>query len=400
MQYPQWQLKPLFVGTILVLVLSLLLVACGGSGSSVPTRHASTATPGTGESGSGAVASTTPGIGLGVQPCPLAVKSPSYWDAIIPTQPDVSHVESVSCGNLVGNPTLQALVTVRYNGSGALLDVYVYNNITSPNPDQIFKLQSLYKGEAKMSRYDTVITAEVDLHSSVNLNKDNASLTQDLFREFKWSDGAGTLVPVAFPGIFPDLSRFQAEADQAQVNAGHSSWKLSATMTANALAVRLLGWPVSAATMILRGGGTSDSDAVVNVTRRSAGGGTITVTLSRLEGNTNGGIWEATSVESSGMSIAAPPMLDRLRSPVTITGTRNALEGKIGKISILDHLYDDIGHADVVGAAGTGNTSFSTNVTYDSTFHNGAQEGLVVFYAYGNADGSIVGAVMVKELLS
>src|SRR5258705_3473346 len=45
------------------------------------------------------------------------------------------------------------------------------------------------------------------------------------FREFKWSGGANTFVQVTFPGIFPDLTRYQAEADQdrksTRLNSSH-----------------------------------------------------------------------------------------------------------------------------------------------------------------------------------
>ncbi len=136
------------------------------------------------------------------------------------------------CGYLAGNTTLQALVTVRYQGTGQLLDVYVFNDITSPSPSQLFKLQSLYNGDARISAYNTVLTAEVDRYSSINAGKTDAEMERDLFREFQWSDGAGTLVPVSFPGIFPDLTRYQAEDDQAQVNQGQNTWKLNAAEVA------------------------------------------------------------------------------------------------------------------------------------------------------------------------
>src|SRR5207245_2110476 len=83
-----------------------------------------------------------PGIGLGAQACPLSVKDSGHWDSIIPTQPGVSKVESVTCGYLKGVASLQALVTVRYSGTGAILDGYVYDNLTAASPSQIFKLQN------------------------------------------------------------------------------------------------------------------------------------------------------------------------------------------------------------------------------------------------------------------
>jgi hypothetical protein len=390
--------KSLFITIFFVFILALLLTSCSGSSNNgnTPTPTTQAISP-----GGKTTATASPGIGLGPQSCPDAVKAPAHWGAIIPTQTGVTHVEKVMCGNLTGNATLQALVTVRYQGTGQILDVYVYNDITSPSPSQLFKLQNLYKGDAKISVYNTVLTAEVDQNSSINAGKNDTEMTQDLFREFKWSDSAGTLVPVSFPGIFPDLTRYQAENDQALVNQGEDAWKLNAAQVANHMAsdTHLLNWPSNTQVVVLSGGGSSDSSAEVTVKNPAPAGNTIHVSLERLEGNTNGGIWEVVSVTAAGMSITSPQSRDVLSSPVKVTGTGNAFESVIGRVDVLDHLYTSIGHASVIGAIGNGNTTYSTNVTYSSTFKGGTQEGIVVLYAANNAGSSIGAAVMIKELL-
>jgi hypothetical protein len=391
-----WRSRSLLVITTLTVILTLILAACGGA---TPTTQSSTSGRGTGEN---TTPIASPGIGLGPQTCPEAVKAPVHWDPIIPTQNGVTKVENVTCGNLIGNPTLQALVTVRYEGTGAILDMYVYTHITSPSPLQLFKLQNLYKGDAKISVYNTILTAEVDQNSSINAGKDNASFTQDLFREFKWSDSAGTLVPVSFPGIYPDLTRFQAENDQALVNQGQTPWKLNATMIANHMASdpHLLNWPSSSSATLVSGGGSGDADATVTVKNPAAGGGTIRVSLQRLEGNTNGGIWEVVAVTSDGSSITAPQIRDRLTSPVQVAGIGNSFGGSVGTVAVLDHLYMDIGHATAKGVIGNGNTTFAASVPYNSTFKGGSQEGIVVLYLENNAGNAPTAAVMLKELLS
>jgi hypothetical protein len=313
----------------------------------------------------------------------------------------MSQIESVTCANMKGDSSLQALVNERFNGTGRFLNVYVYNNITSASPTQLFKLQGLEHGAAKVSGYNTIITGEVDPLSSVNKNApSNAGLVMDLFREFKWSEGATSFEPTAFPGIFPDLTRYQAEADQRQVSQGHQPWKLSATMTANALAVNMLKWPTNSPTTVVSGAGQHDLNAVVTVKNPHPGFGSIQVTLTRLEGNTNGGIWIVTAAASSGMAITAPASRTALTSPVTVTGTGNAFEGVIGNVMILDHTGTDIGHATAHGAVGNGNTQFSTSVTYTASFKRGMQEGLVALYANSNAGNGIAGAVLLKVLLS
>src|SRR5258708_19157515 len=313
-----WHNRHIVAG-ISLLMLVFMLSACSFGGGNSPSSSNSTPTNTT-SGGTNATSTATPSIQLGVQHCPAAIASPTHWDPILATQSGVSQVDSVTCGNLIGVTTLQALVTVRYSGSGSNKDVYVYNKITDASPQQLFKLQGLSHGDAKISGYNTILTAEVDQNSSVNKNAgSNAGLTQDLFREFKWSDGAGTLVPVGFPGLFPDLTRFQAEADQNQVNQGQQVWKLDAGMVANTLAVTMLHCRNNAATTIVSGGGAHDVNAVVSVKSPKPGSGTIKVTMSRLEGNANGGIWEATTVDSDGMAITSPQDIYRFTSPFSPT---------------------------------------------------------------------------------
>ncbi|MBE3559998.1 MAG: hypothetical protein IMW89_12335 [Ktedonobacteraceae bacterium] len=381
----------------LLFIILLMFAACGSSspGGSSATQ-AGPAEQSTVLASNNVANNAAAGVKLGPQPCPVAVSDPAHWDPIIPTQPNVNKVESVTCANLMGKPALQALIAARSQGASGVLDIYVYDNITSPTPTQVFKLLGLYKGSVKISGYNTVLTGEVDQNSSVNKGQVAGGYTQDLFREFKWLEGAGTLVPVNFPGFYPDLTRYQAESDQAAVNAGRDGWKLNAAQVAVHFAADLLKWAGAQATVVSGGGG--DGQAVVDVKSPNPGGSTVHLTLERLEGNTNGGIWIVTKVETAGLSLTAPQGRDRLSSPVRVAGTGNAFEGVIGKVFVFDHLYTAIGQA---GARGQGNgaTSFSASISYASTFKVGAQEGIVALYSYSNADGSIAGAVMLKELL-
>ncbi len=395
------QSKSPLVSIFFVFILALTLISCSGSGNGSTSPSTLQATITMGSSGSNGTASTSPGIYPGPQPCPDAVKAPAHWDAIIPTQMGVTHVEKIICGYLTGTTTLQALVTVRYQGTGQLLDVYVFNDITSPSPSQLFKLQSLYNGDARISTYNTVLTAEVDQYSSINAGKSDAEMARDLFREFQWSDGAGTLVPVSFPGIFPDLTRYQAEDDQVQVNQRQGAWKLNAAEVARHLATdtHLLNWPGDVQAVVVSGGGSNDTNAVVTVKNPSPPGDMIRVSLERLEKNTNNGIWEVVAVTAQNISITTPQSRDILTSPMNVTGTGNAFEGVIGTVDVLDHVYAPIGHAQVTGATGNGVTTFSTMVSYNSTFKGGKQDGIVILYAANNAGSSTGAAVMIKELL-
>ena len=376
------------------LVLIVALSACsldgGGSGSR-------TATPGSGN------VHRTPsvsGIRLGVQLCPDAVKIPAYWNGIIgPTAS--GKVEGVMCGYLMGVPTLQTVVKVRYGGTDSLLDIDVYANITGTNPSRIFRLKGLPHGDVGISNFNTLLTGEIDLMPNQHASVPPTQVQQDLYREFKWSESAGTFVQVAFPGLFPDLTRYQAEFEQGEVNTGQGfqQWRLSAVTTTQNFAEYVLGWDPNAPTTVVSGGGTHDAMAVILIKNPSVGGATIKLSLSRLELNINGGIWEVTDVATNGMALTSPKNAQQLTSPVQVTGANPAYSGKLNTIMVFDHDRSEIGQVVVTQASGNGKTTFAIPLPYSSSFQGETQEGIIVLYAYmGNH--IIAGVVMVKVLLS
>lgn len=340
-----------------------------------------------------------PGVALGPVSCPASLDKPAYWASVIGLDTSKYSVGTLNCANMKGDATLQIVVPVYHTDGSQLSDVYVYDQITAAHPSQIFKLQGLYRGGAMISGYSTLMTSQVDQNSSINKGKTGDQLTTDLFREFRWSDGAGILVQTTFPGFYPDLTRWQAEQDQNAVKAGQDAWKNNAVQVAQRMAAQLLKWPANTRATLVSGGGSQDVDAVVQVTSSNPGGMAINVTLSRLEGNASN-IWEVISAQSSTglLTISLPRQGELLRSPVTVTGTGSAFEGVVGRAFVIDHLYATIGQAQVTGA-GNGKTTFSTPVTYTSSFQGGAQEGLVAVYMYSQADGSIATAAIVKVMI-
>src|SRR5947209_8910739 len=107
-------MKALHISLSLLFLLIFIVCACSessnGTGSS---GNSATVATGGGSTPSVAASPTSPPR-LGTQPCPEAVQTPSYWDVIVPAQPNINNVESVICANLRGNSTLPALITVRY----------------------------------------------------------------------------------------------------------------------------------------------------------------------------------------------------------------------------------------------------------------------------------------------
>ncbi len=140
---------------------------------------------------------------------------------------------------------------------------------------------------------------------------------------------------------------------------------------------------------------------MVQVKGPSRGDRSINVTLSRLNGNASN-MWVVSGVTSGdgSLTIKTPVKGDRLTSPVTITGTGSAFEGVVGQAFVLDHLYSTIGQAQVLGAMGMGETTYSTAINYTSSFQDGVQEGIVFVRMDSPVDGFIATAAMQKVILS
>ncbi len=145
-----WKPRPAGASLLFLFIFTFIftLTACGGSAESNARPGTINRAPTTPNTSS---ATATAQIILGGQPCPAAVGAPSHWDSIVGTQNGVSMVEGVSCATLIGVPVLQALVTVRYEGTGSNLDVYVFNNIAGASPVQLFKLQGLNRGPVSIA---------------------------------------------------------------------------------------------------------------------------------------------------------------------------------------------------------------------------------------------------------
>ncbi len=389
----------------LALIFSVFAVFIAQPGKQPDTQVTPTATaPGTTITttpGSDITPTPSPGVTQGPQNGPSGVvNTPAYWDNILATQGTNGKVESVSFANVMGNPTLQALVTVRHSDANSTLDVYVFDKVTSSKPVQIFNLNGLIKGEAKISYYNSIMTAEVDQNSTLIAGKPVSQMTPDLFREFAWINGSMT--QVAFPGIFPVMTRYQAEADQASVNMGHDPWKNDAASVAKALEVKFLNWQRTVTTKVLSGGGPNDVYATVQVQEAPIQNAypTIVVTLSRLEGNTHN-MWVATAVkDGTKLTLMNIPAGSLITSPVTLTGTGAAFEAVIGQAVVYDHLYTDIGHAQIIGSNGMGVGTYNTKVAYTTSF-KGEQEGIVVAYQdMGGLSSENFSAVMIKVLIS
>ncbi len=323
--------------------------------------------------------SPQPRVAQGPVSCPIALQNSDYWQSTFGIA-----AGTVSCGNLRGDASLQALVPV-LPSEGKAGRIYVFDNLSGARPVQIFSMET---ANSMISNTSTILTTDTGANAG------------DVYREFQWSEKAGTFVQVAFPGMYPDMTHWQAVQDQLSVNQGKDSWKRDALQTVTHFASAFLA-SGSTATLV-SGGGPRDLVAHVNVAIPGGGTPRITnVTLNRLEGNAVG-IWEVTAVGSKWLYISSPTSGATISSPVTVTGFGPQFEAVIGTVYILDAQYQKIQVGDNFAMAPDGSSppsSFSLDVKYTTSFQNGAQEGIVELVHASGASFDY-GVVLTKVLIS
>lgn len=387
-----------------VLVCSLMTLVSACSLFPTPSQTGAGADVSTPTVSSTHIASATPSVNsssITLQPpvnCPaLSIN----WDRLVGTKSNVNKVQKVICGNLDGNGVLTALVLVRYYTSDATMDFYVYDNLGG-TPTQRFAVRGLAQGDAQISPTNTVITAQ---------NADRDPLGVNLFKEYQWN-GSG-FSQIDFPGMFPDMTHYQAEQVQASVNAQlaqatatptapHDVWQNSAFPVVSRLAQDLFHWPAAQVNNSVVTYNVGLDQYVIQATNLGPGGGGFTATLFRLD-NVPTNIFEVKQIGSidGTLSLASPAANVQLTSPVRVNVSYQSSGTILGRVLLYNDIYLIIGDTGPIrGSASTGNVTFAASAAYRLATP-GLQEGLVAFYATNQNNIVLVNQiVMVKVLLS
>jgi hypothetical protein len=306
----------------------------------------------------------------------------------------VNKVQKVTCGNLEGNGLLQALVNVRYYTPDAKMDFYVYDNL-SGTPVQRFKVQGLVDGDTQITPTGTITTAEIGPH-------DLSNAVQDLFKEYRWN--GTTFTQVLFPGLYPDVTHYQAEKSQALYvsqggASGNESWRTSGVDIAEHLAFSIFHWSNVVKSVVKN---NLIDPIIVQITNNGPGGGGFIATLYHLDGvSTN--ILEITTVTSTNgtVSLTSPTVGSQITSPVSVQGNYVASGSILGRVVVYDNAYVTVGDTGALHSSLTaGSASFSVAIHY-TVNASGVQEGVIAFFATTQNNTSFINqAVMMKVFLS
>jgi hypothetical protein len=258
----------------------------------------------------------------------------------------------------------------------------------------------LAQGDAQISPTSTIITAQ---------NANNDPLGVNLFKEYQW-DGS-TFAQIVFPGLFPDVTHYQAEQVQAQVNAQQAqvtatpgasanTWQASAFPVVSRLAQDVFHWPSSQTQTSIVTYNSRDAIYIVKVTNYGPGGGGFIATLFRLDDVATNifEVKEITSIDGT-MSLTSPASGVQVTSPVKVSGSYQSTGTILGRVVLYDNSFVTIADTGAIhGSASTGNVSFSPSVSYHLSTR-GLQEGLVALYVTNQNNIAVSNQVLLVKVL-
>src|SRR5260221_6255217 len=377
--------------------LMLLLSACnllgtpsqtGGSGTPVLTSITPTQLP-----------SPTPSPTLTtitlqvVGPCPSNLAN--SWDHVVGTKPGVAKVQKVMCGSLEGSGSLDALVIARYYTPDYKMDFFVYDNLTG-TPNRRFAVQGLVQGDAQISAAGTIITSQLI---------SNVAIPPNVCEEYQWNAATASFAQMLFPGLYADVTRYQAERAQFVANTyaaqGKTPWQDSANSVVNKLASDIFHWTLTTTKTVTFNPPTNTY--IVQETNTGPGGGGFVATLFHLD-NVTTNIFEISKIAplDAGTRISSPAPGVQLSSPVSVSGTSYQASGSVlGEVMIYDDTYTIVGNSGAIPSPASGGyVNFTQSVSYHLNAP-GLQEGVVAFLGTNQNNTSLSNQVaMVKVFFS
>jgi hypothetical protein len=376
--------------------LMLLLSACnllgtpsqtGGSGTPVLTSITPT------QVSSPTPVPTLPTITLQVVgPCPSSLAN--SWDHVVGTKPGVAKVQKVMCGSLEGSGSLDALVIARYYTPDYKMDFFVYDNLTG-TPNRRFAVQGLVQGDAQISPASTIITSQLI---------SNVPIPPNVFKEYQWNAATSSFAQILFPGLYPDVTHYQAEHAQSAANAyavqGKTPWQDSANSVVNKLAAEIFHWTLATTKTVTFN--SRSGTYIVQETNTGPGGGGFVATLFHLD-NVATNIFEISQIAplDTGTRISSPAPGVQLSSPVSVSGTSQASGSVLGEVMIYDDTYTIVGNSGAIASQASGGyVTFTQSVSYQLNAP-GQQEGVVAFLGTNQNNASLSNQVaMVKVFFS
>jgi len=223
------------------------------------------------------------------------------------------------------------LLPVTDSGSQHLLDVYIFVcTIQQQKPALAlrFAQRGLVQGTVNISNANTLLISQLDPAITPEASVLMLPLQQNIYREYRWHNG--TFMQVLFPGLYPVISRGQAEALQDQANNGQSLLWSDPAATAQQMARDLFQWDTSQVISQDNDGTTAHILLLCQNPHLE-----VNVTLSRLLQQNNRGLWFVTKAQTADITVDQS-QLQGTAATITFRGRGMPSNNQIAA-SLFDH---------------------------------------------------------------
>jgi hypothetical protein len=261
------------------------------------------------------------------------------YTKFVQLQPETQELGAVQLVDQLIDGQPAALVPVTDSSPQHRLDAYVYGcsmHKQHPTLTLLFKQQDLIQGTIGVTSANTLSIGEMDTTLPQDAGVQLQPLQQNVYREYIWRNG--TFVQTVFPGLYPVLSRGEAEALQDQANNGQVLPWTDPLATTQQMAQDLLHWSHSDLQVRMQDNdGTTAHILLVQQHSHIE----VTVTLARLIQPTNTGLWFVTGAQTQGIALEQTALHTPIASPMTIQGTTTLTNGDT-RAQLFDHTLTPI----------------------------------------------------------
>lgn len=304
--------------------------------------------------------------------CDKAIRNANYTQYVSVTRSQEMSAVQFTDTLTAGEPS--AMVQVIDRGAEHLLDVYIYGcsmQQGSPALTLLFKQQRLVQGTATMTLAHTLSIGQLDTTLAASGNNFLLPLQENVYHEYTWQDGG--LRQTVFPGLYPVVSRSEAEALQDQANHDQDlPWK-EPLATAEQMAQDILKWSTKSfhSTLIE----ANDGNARVRLSEPQLHL-EVTVSLSRLVQHDAKGLWFVTGAHTANITLNRTYPYAASASPMSIQGTLAGDNKGPIKAMLFDHTITPITVLNTAEIRIQPNGTYSSMLAYSNLFPG--QSGLLL----------------------
>jgi len=336
-----------------------------------------------------------------VSDCMALIRSTDYTQVVhLQTSQEMDAVQFVD--SLTGGQPA-ALVSVTNAGSQNALDVYVYSCTMQkhiPKLNSLFMQRGLVQGTVAISSQNTLITSELDPLASPQDSTVEQPLQQNIYREYAWRNG--TFVQIAFPSLYPVVSRGEAEALQQEADTGQILPWSDPYITAEQMAKDILNWPDNnPQDAVLSNDGTT---AKVKLVQQNPGLD-VTVILKRLVEQNSKGLWFVVGAQTAGITLksvgqSSQPTGQQQGLPLhvsslTFQGTGLLADGQT-TTTLFDHTLTPL-NLNGVSLSVDGNGAYSGTLSYAQIAPG--QQGILLIQSLPPAGSTEVGQLLLTSVI-